>query len=92
MSGYKIQHLVNWFHGNYCTRKCSDEIEKQHEHWEKLQELARRLDGVEMTHAAFLSMMRSDKTICDLSDDEWKQRKWSWKSTDCIVCKRIGMR
>jgi len=88
----KIQHLVNWFYGNYCTRKCYDEIEKQREHWDKLQELANRLEGVEMTHSEFLTMIRNDKTICDLSDEEWKKRKWSWKRTECPICKGIGIR
>ena len=78
----KIQHLINWFFGNYCARKCYDEVEKQREHWDKLQELAKRLEGVEMTHSEFLSMIRNDRTICDLSDEEWKKRKWSWRRTE----------
>lgn len=88
----KIQHLVNWFFGNYCTRKCYDEFEKQREHWDKLQELAKKMEGTEMTHKEFLSMIRSDKMICDLSDDEWKRRKWSWKRSDCVICKKLGVR
>ena len=88
----KIQTLVNWYYGNYCTRKCYEEIDKQYEHWLKLQELAKRLEGVEMTHQEFLSMMRNDKTICDLSDEEWKNRNFSWKKTDCPICKGLGIR
>jgi len=88
----KMQSLVNWFYGNYCTRKCYEENEKAYKHWLKLQELAKRMEGIEMTHAAFLSMIRSDKTICDLSDEEWKKRKWSWKRTECEICKRVGVR
>ena len=88
----KIQHLVNWFFGNCCARKCYEEDEKRYEHWLKLQELAKRLGGTEMTHIAFLGMMRGDKTICDLSDVEWKERKFSWNHTDCIICKKLGVR
>ncbi|MBI3034938.1 hypothetical protein HYY71_01315 [Candidatus Woesearchaeota archaeon] len=87
----KIQTAANWFFGNYCTRKCYDEIGKQREHWDKLQELAKRLEGVEMTHSEFLNMLRNDKTICDLSDEEWKNRKWSWKRTECPICKGLGL-
>jgi len=87
----KIQHLVNWFFSNYCTRKCYEENEKAYQHWLKLQELAKRLEGVEMTHSEFLSMIRNDKTICDLSDEEWRKRKWSWKRTDCEICRKMGM-
>ena len=85
----KVKHLANWFFGNYCTRKCYDEIEKQREHWYKLQELTKRLEGVEMTHSEFLAMIRSDKTICDLSDEEWKKRKFSWKRMECGMNRNI---
>mgnify|MGYP001560499116 CR=1 FL=1 len=54
----KIHSLVNWFFGNYCTRKCYEE---------------------------------DDKTICDLSDEEWRKR-FSWKRSDCVMCRMMGMR
>ena len=88
----KIQHLVNWFYGNYCARKCYDEIGKQREHWDKLQDLAKRMEGAKMTHSEFLNMIRSDKTICDLSDEEWKKRNFSWKHTECPICRGLGIR
>lgn len=88
----KIQNLVNWFYGNYCTRKCHDDLEKQQSHYPKLRELAKKMEGAEMTHQEFLSMLRSDKTICDLSDEEWKNRKFSWNKTDCPICKALKIR
>jgi len=88
----KIQHLVNWFYGNYCTRKCYNNIERQREHWNKLQKLAQELESIKMTHKAFLQMIRSDKTICTLSDDEWKNVKFSWRSTNCKICKKFGIK
>ncbi|MBI2139265.1 hypothetical protein HYU13_06760 [Candidatus Woesearchaeota archaeon] len=57
-----------------------------------MQELAKRMEGVEMAHGEFLAMMRSDKTICDLSEEEWKSRKWSWKREDYMVRKGMGVR
>lgn len=50
------------------------------------------MEGVEMAHGEFLAMMRSDKTICDLSEEEWKSRKWSWKREDYMVRKGMGVR
>ncbi len=88
----KIQTAVNWFFGNCCARKCYDENEKRYEHWLKLQELAKRMEGVEMAHSEFLSMIRNDKTICNLSDEEWKKRKFSWKRTECALCRAAGIR
>ena len=85
----KIKSLVYWFYGNYYARKCYDDTERQRNHWEKLQKLADKLEGLEMTHSDFLHMLRSDRTICDLSDKEWKNRKFSWKRSDCLVCRKL---
>ncbi|MFA5797023.1 MAG: hypothetical protein WC916_03240 [Candidatus Woesearchaeota archaeon] len=86
-----VKHLISWYEGNYCARKCYDDEERRDKHLPKLQELAKKLADIKMTHRAFLVMMRSDKTICDLSDEEWQNRKFSWKQTDCVYCKRFGL-
>ena len=87
-----IKQLVNWFYGNYCTRKCYKDEKRQRDHVPKLYEFAKRLNGTFMTHQRFLSMLRVDKTICDLSEEEWKNRKFSWWHTDCLICRRFGIR
>lgn len=87
----KIQTLVNWFYGNYCTRKCSADIDNQYDHYLKLQQLAVKLSGGEMTHRDFLHMLRSDRTICTLSDEEWRKAKFSWRNNDCMICKKFGI-
>jgi hypothetical protein len=73
-----IQSIVNWFEGNCCARKCYEEEDRRDAHHIKLQELAKRLKDVKMTHREFLIMLRSDKTICDLDDVEWKARRFTW--------------
>lgn len=86
-----VQQLVNWYYGNYCTRKCYNDDKRQQEHYPKLQELAVKLKDVMMTHREFLDLLRTDKTICDLSEEEWKTRKFSWKNTNCIICRKWGI-
>ena len=87
----KISTLVNWFYGNYCTRKCYGDEQTQQEHYPKLRELAQKLEGTTMTHRQFLNLIRNDKTICNLSDDECKKRKFSWKNTNCALCRKLGI-
>ena len=87
-----IKQLVNWYYGNYCTRKCYDDEKRQKEHYPKLLELAHKLQRTMMTHRDFLNLLRNDRTICDLSDEEWKNRKFSWRNDDCMVCKKFGIR
>ncbi len=86
-----MPQLVKWYYGNYCTRKCYGDEKRQEEHVPKLFELANKMKNTMMTHQQFLDMLRSDKTICDLSDEEWKNRKFSWKHTDCSICRRFGI-
>ena len=40
-----------------------------------------------MTHNEFLVMIRNDENIYDLSDEDWKKRKFSWRKTDCPTAK-----
>lgn len=42
----KVKTAVNWFYGNYCTRKCWNDDTKLREHWEKLQQLANKHEEV----------------------------------------------
>ena len=87
-----IQQLVNWYYGNYCTRKCYLDEQRQEDHIPKLQELAKKMRGVEMTHNKFLTLIRSDKTICNLSDEEWQKRTFSWRNNKCLICKKFKIR
>ncbi len=87
-----LKQLVNWYYSNYCTRKCYNDEKRQEEHLPKLQELAKRLENVKMTHQHFLILLRSDKTICNLSDEEWKSIHFSWKNTNCPVCRKFRIR
>ncbi len=87
-----IKQLVNWFYGNYCTRKCYNDEIRQDKHVPKLYELAGKMRGTMMTHRQFLDLLRSDKTICDLSDEEWKSRRFSWWNTNCPICRKFGIK
>ena len=86
----KIQALVNWFYGNYCVRKCRQDPAKQREHWGKLQRLGAKMNGTKMTHKEFLSMVRSDRSICNLSDEEWNRKVKI--ENNCAICKRFGLK
>ena len=83
---------INWYYSNYCTRKCYNDEKRHEEHIPKLRELATKLKRVKMTHQEFLNLLRNDKTICDLSNEEWNNRNFSWNETDCVVCKKFGIK
>ena len=91
---YKIQHLVNWYFGNYCVKKCHDDLEIQKNHWEQLQEFARKNPNLQMTHKEFIEFFAKDMTICKFDCVE-RERMPSWKEVkreECILCKKFGIR
>lgn len=75
---YPIQHLVNWYFGNYCVRKCFDKDDQLRDHHQKLMMLAEKNPSLKMTHRDFLEMFNNEMKICTL-DDSFKRKTIGWK-------------
>ena len=75
---YPILHLVNWYFGNYCMRKCFDKEERLQDHHEKLTEFAKKNPALKMTHRDFLDLFNNDMKICTL-DNSFKMKTVGWK-------------
>jgi len=80
----KIEHLVNWYFGNFCAR-CGN-IDRQDKNygkdcWEKLQKLCEGLKDKEMLHREFVDLVRNSSTFC-------KPTKRIFH--ECPICKAIG--
>lgn len=75
---YPISNVVNWYYGNYCTRKCFNKPERISECWDKLLDFAHKSKGLEITHKDFKDMMASgDISICKLKRG-FKEKTISW--------------
>lgn len=91
---YSIQHLVNWYFGNYCVKKCHDDDKILEDHWDKLQEFAKKSPNLKMTHKEFIEFFARHITIC-IFDYKERKRMPSWKEVpreECIVCKKFGIK
>ncbi len=75
---YPIQHILNWYFGNYCTRKCFDNDTLLRDHYGKLMLFAEKNPNLKMTHKEFLSLFNKEMTICTLSPS-FKKKLVSWK-------------
>ena len=75
---YPIKHLVNWYYGNYCTRKCFDKEERLFQHSEWLREFAEKHKQLTMTHKEFLILFHDHMSLCTLKDS-FKRRSIGWK-------------
>ena len=75
---YPIRNLVNWYFGNYCSRKCFDDLDRLVDHRDKLQEFAKKNPKLKMTHREFLELFNNHMKICTL-DDSFKRKAIFWK-------------
>lgn len=75
---YPIKHLVNWYYGNYCVRKCFDKEERLFSHGKWLQDFANKHQDLTMTHKEFLGLFHDHMSLCTLKDS-FKRRSIGWK-------------
>lgn len=75
---YSVRHLVNWYYGNYCTRKCFDKEERLLRHGQWLQDFAKKHQNLMMTHKEFLDLFHNQMPLCAL-EEGFKKRPVFWK-------------
>ena len=75
---YPIRHIVNWYYGNYCARKCFDNDDLLSDHWQKLQLIVEKNELLQITHRDFLDLFNDHFKICTL-EDSFKRKMVSWK-------------
>ncbi len=75
---YPLRQIVNWYWGNYCTRKCFDKEERLRDHSQKLQLFVEKNPNLLMTHRQFLDLFHEQMSICTL-DESFKRRSIGWK-------------
>jgi|SRR3989344_7076389 len=80
----KIQHLINWYFGNFCA-KCGKIDSEQEEFgrkcYNKLIAIKDNLNVDEMTHKEFVNIIRHT-SFCHSSTRHFD---------DCAVCKKFGI-
>ena len=92
---YPVQQVVNWFFGNYCTRKCPENEKQLFKCRQKLEEFAEKHAGT-IRHREFLWLMQEGLNICELPAEQ-KTKAISYKEfarkqdRDCPLCKKFGI-
>ncbi|MEK6829478.1 MAG: hypothetical protein AABY15_05075 [Nanoarchaeota archaeon] len=73
----KIEHLINWYYGNFCVKHehCTKE------HYEELRRIALSWNISEMTHKEFIFKIRQ----------ELKCNPNKRKFDDCPICRKLGI-
>ena len=76
---YPVQHVVNWYFGNFCTRKCFDKDERLKNCWDKLQEFAKKNNGMMIRHKEFKDLFDNDDMRICLLCREFGRKTVGWK-------------
>jgi len=71
----KIEHLINWYHGNFCVKH----EDSTKEHFDEMKGRALSWNISEMTHKEFVFRMRR----------ELKCNSNKRKFTDCPICRKL---
>jgi len=73
----KIEHLINWYHGNFCVKH----EESTREHYEELRRIAFSWNVSELTHKEF-----SQRIHQELKCNPKKREIF-----ECVICKALGI-
>jgi hypothetical protein len=75
---YPVRRVVNWYYGNFCTRKCFNKEERLRDCWEKLQRFANAGKGLMITHKCFKELIDNDcLLVCKLGSN-FRRRTVGW--------------
>jgi hypothetical protein len=75
---YPIQRIINWYFGNFCTRKCLYDDKKLEDCHDKLQKFVFENKNLMMTHKEFKDLFDDGHIkICKL-DKEFRKRTVRW--------------
>ena len=70
---HKTLHVLNWFYGNICTRKCYSDVEKQLRCKDKMLEIIKGHENYMITHKMFIKVMREKHNVCDISEELFRR-------------------
>ncbi len=75
---YPLQRIVNWYHGNFCTRKCFNKEGRIFECHLKFQQFVDSNKNLLMTHKEFKDLLDNDDIkICKLKTN-FRKRIVRW--------------
>lgn len=76
-TSYKIEHLINWYHGNFCVKHkhCTKE------HYNELKRIASSWNIPETTHKEFVFRIKQELKCFPIKREVH----------DCPICRKLGI-
>ncbi len=76
---YPVQRVVNWYHGNFCTRKCFNKEGRMFGCYGKFQQIVDKNKELLITHKEFKDMLDNNELKICLLNQKFKKRTVGWK-------------
>lgn len=70
---HKTIHVLNWFYGNICTKKCYDDLDKQKRCNDKMKKMIKEYEDYLIYHKTFIDVVREKHKICNISEKLFKR-------------------
>lgn len=75
---YPIQRVVNWYYGNFCTRKCFNKEERLLDCYDKFKFFVDCNKGLMITHKEFKDLIDSDNLKVCMLKPNFRKRTVGW--------------
>lgn len=82
---YPIQRVINWYHGNFCTRKCFNKEDRIIECHLKFKGFIKDHKDLRITHKDFKDMIDKDKIQICILKKEFRQKTISWSQFEKLL-------
>ena len=65
----KSLHVLNWFYGNICVKKCYGQYKKERNCYDVMRKMIEGNEDYPITHKMFIKVVREKHKICDISEE-----------------------
>lgn len=65
---HKALHILNWFHGNICVKKCYGNLKKEKRCYDRMRLIIASHEDFLIYHKTFIKIMREKHKVCDISE------------------------
>jgi len=70
---HKALHVLNWFHGNICVKKCHGQYDKERKCNDAMKKMIKGHEDYLITHKMFIRVVREKHKICDISEELFRR-------------------
>lgn len=76
---YPVERVINWYWGNFCTRKCFNKEERLKDCYQKFELFKKKNTSLLITHKEFKDLIDNDYLLICQLPSSFRGRTVGWK-------------